>query len=46
MIKGKLLGTVDQICLHGIGGRVALVDVHEVSEMPADCGVPNIYQFR
>ena len=46
MIKGSLLGSIDQIFLHGIGGKVAMADVHEVSEMPADCGVPNVHQFR
>lgn len=46
MIKGSLLGSIDQIFLHGIGGKVATADVREVSEMPFDCGVPNVHQVR
>lgn len=46
MTKGSLLGSIDQICLHSIGNKLVMADVHEVSEMPADSGVPNVHWFR
>lgn len=32
--------------LHGIGGKVAMADVRDISELAADSGVPNVSQLR
>lgn len=40
------MGSIDEIFLHGVGDKAALADVDEVSEVPADCGAPNVHQLR
>lgn len=38
------VGYINQTFMHGIGDKVAVADVHEVFEIPADSSVADIHQ--